>query len=245
MYYTDDITAATPTWSRFQNGLPHSMVWDMQIDRGSTTLSVWTRGRGAYVWPLPSGPVLVPVPTGIVSRKTHGAAGTFDVDLKAPAPGIECRTAGASGDHTVVVTFAVPVTVIGNGTVKAQVTSGTGQVGTGGVANGNAVTVSGATVTVPLTNIANAQRLRIVIFGVNDGTISGDVVVPLNVLLGDTNGDSFVNTGDAVQTRSRSGQAANLTNFRSDVNIGGAINSGDTIIVRAASGTSLSSEASP
>ena len=29
------------------------MVWDMQIDRGSTTLSVWTRSRGAYVYPLP------------------------------------------------------------------------------------------------------------------------------------------------------------------------------------------------
>ena len=53
LYFTDDITAANPTWSRFENGLPHSMIWDMQIDRGSTTLSVWTRGRGAYVWPLP------------------------------------------------------------------------------------------------------------------------------------------------------------------------------------------------
>ena len=31
------------------------MVWDMQIDRGSTTLSVWTRSRGAYVYPLPTG----------------------------------------------------------------------------------------------------------------------------------------------------------------------------------------------
>ena len=31
------------------------MVWDMQIDRGSTTLSVWTRSRGAYVYPLPGG----------------------------------------------------------------------------------------------------------------------------------------------------------------------------------------------
>ena len=33
------------------------MIWDMQYDRGFTTLSVWTRGRGAYVWPLPSGPI--------------------------------------------------------------------------------------------------------------------------------------------------------------------------------------------
>jgi hypothetical protein len=55
VYYTDDITVASPTWARFENGIPHAMVWDMQIDRGSTTLSVWTRSRGAYVYPLPSG----------------------------------------------------------------------------------------------------------------------------------------------------------------------------------------------
>ena len=143
VYYTDDITVASPVWNRFQNGLPNAMIWDMQIDRGATTLSVWTRSRGAFVWPLPSGAVPVPVPTSIVSRKTHGPAGDFDVDLKAPAPGIECRSGGATGDHTVVVTFAAPVTVSGNGTAKAQVTSGTGAVGSNGVANGNAVTVAG------------------------------------------------------------------------------------------------------
>lgn len=60
LYYTDDITASSPTWHRFANGLPNSMIWDMQIDRGNTTLSVWTRGRGAFVWPLASGPIPVP-----------------------------------------------------------------------------------------------------------------------------------------------------------------------------------------
>jgi hypothetical protein len=55
VYYTDNITVASPTWARFENGISHAMVWDMQIDRGSTTLSVWTRSRGAYVFPLPGG----------------------------------------------------------------------------------------------------------------------------------------------------------------------------------------------
>ena len=32
------------------------MIWDMTIDRGFTTLAVWTRARGAWVWPLPSAP---------------------------------------------------------------------------------------------------------------------------------------------------------------------------------------------
>ena len=52
VYYTDDITVASPTWYRFENGMPHAMIWDLQIDRGATTLSAWTRSRGAYVYPL-------------------------------------------------------------------------------------------------------------------------------------------------------------------------------------------------
>jgi hypothetical protein len=63
VYYTDDITVASPTWLRFENGIPHAMAWDMQIDRGSTTLSVWTRSRGAYVYPLPGGVSPTPTPT--------------------------------------------------------------------------------------------------------------------------------------------------------------------------------------
>jgi len=58
LYYTNDITVAAPVWSRFDNGIPHVMIWDMSVDRGGTTLSVWTRGRGAYVYPL-SGPSFV------------------------------------------------------------------------------------------------------------------------------------------------------------------------------------------
>jgi hypothetical protein len=56
LYFTDDITAASPVWQRFTAGLPAVMIWDMQIDRGATTLSLWTRGRGAFVWPLPTAP---------------------------------------------------------------------------------------------------------------------------------------------------------------------------------------------
>jgi hypothetical protein len=58
LYYTDDITVAFPIWNRFDNGIPHVMIWDMAIDRGGTTLSAWTRGRGAFVYPL-SGPSFV------------------------------------------------------------------------------------------------------------------------------------------------------------------------------------------
>ena len=90
-----------------------------------------------------------------------------------------------------------------------------------------------------LTGIANAQRITLTLFGVNDGTNIGNIDIPIGVLLGDANGDGVVNSGDSTQTRSRAGQAANATSFRSDVNLDGTINSGDAFIVRARSGTSV------
>ena len=78
LYYTDDVTANPPVWTRFE-GLPHVMIWDMQIDRGSTTLSLWTRGRGAYAWTLPLTP-LAPLPTIVAAAAASGTyAGTVDL----------------------------------------------------------------------------------------------------------------------------------------------------------------------
>ncbi len=55
LYYTNNIDATPPQWFRHE-GMPHAMVWDMAIDRGFTTLAVFTRSRGAWVWPLPAAP---------------------------------------------------------------------------------------------------------------------------------------------------------------------------------------------
>ena len=54
LYYTNDISVSSPIWYRFSEGLPSVMIWDMTIDRGATTLAVFTRSRGAFVWPLPT-----------------------------------------------------------------------------------------------------------------------------------------------------------------------------------------------
>jgi hypothetical protein len=59
------------------------------------------------------------------------------------------------------------------------------------------------------------------------------------ILVGDTNGDGSVNSGDGTQTRSRSGNPIDGTTFRNDVNADGNINSGDSTIVRARSGATL------
>ena len=52
LFYTDDVNADPVVW-RQHTGLPNVMIWDMTYDRGFTTLAVWTRSRGAWVWPLP------------------------------------------------------------------------------------------------------------------------------------------------------------------------------------------------
>lgn len=55
LFYTFDINVAAPIWLRVNAGLPSAMIWDLVIDRGATTLAIFTRSRGAYVWPLPRG----------------------------------------------------------------------------------------------------------------------------------------------------------------------------------------------
>jgi hypothetical protein len=171
-----------------------------------------------------------------VSRRNHGGAGAFDVDLPmSGTPGIECRTGGATSDYQVVVTFAGAVTV--NGTPQAQVTSGIGDIGTGGVSNGGIVTVSGSTVTIPLTNLANAQTIEVTLFGVTVGGASGNVVVPMSILIGDINGNGSVNATDVAETKSQSGRLLTATNFRSDVNATGNIDASDIAIVKSHVGT--------
>ena len=103
------------------------------------------------------------------------------------------------------------------------------------------VTVAGNVVTIPLTNVADQQTINVTLDGVNGAAdeITANVVIPMSRLLGDTNGDRVVNSGDSTQTKNRAGQTTDATNFRSDVNVDGLVNSGDTTIVRGRSGTSL------
>jgi hypothetical protein len=183
-------------------------------------------------------PTVPPTPTSAVSRKTHGVSGTFDVSLPlSGSAGIECRTGGATSDYTMVVTFPSFVTV--NGNPQAQVIAGTGLIGSGGASNGGAVTLSGNNVIVPLTSVTNAQTIQVRLNGVTGGAGSGNVTISMSVLIADTNGNTTVNSGDVIQTKSRLGTVLDSTNFRSDVNANGSINAGDVTIVKSAIGTGL------
>jgi subtilisin family serine protease len=172
--------------------------------------------------------------TTAVSRKTQGAAGTFDIAMPLTGPsGVECRTTGGTNDYTLVVTFSTNVTVTGS--PQAQVTSGTGCVGTAGACSGN-VSVSGAVVTVPLTNIANAQVINVQINGVNGTTAFN---IPMGFLIGDVTADRTVNAADVALTKSQLGQTVGASNFKSDMNCDAQINAADRAIQKAHLGTGL------
>ncbi|MFL6569752.1 MAG: dockerin type I domain-containing protein [Chthoniobacterales bacterium] len=225
VYFTNNITAASPVWFRFDNGMPHTMIWDFQIDRGSTTLSAWTRGRGAWVFPLPSGTLAQPpVLTSAVSRITHTGGMTFDVNLPVNGgTGYEPRSNG-SGNYTVILTYDQPVS---SGNVS--VTNGTG--------NASNVTFSGNTVTVSLSGVTDVQVLTVSANGVSNGnTLGASNDVRVGFLVGDVNGDGAVNVADAYLTRSYSGQPLGAGNFRGDVNTDGALNAADATMVRNNSG---------
>lgn len=65
-------------------------------------------------------------------------------------------------------------------------------------------TVQGSPITITR---ATAQTLTLKLFSVSDGTNTGDVSIPMSVLLGDTNANGVVNAADISQTKSQSGQS--------------------------------------
>jgi subtilisin-like proprotein convertase family protein len=223
------------------NGLSTQGDWKVHVvDRLATdtgTLNSWS----LIVTPKAFTCAAVSVQAlGAVSRKTHGGAGVQDIGMPPTGPaGIECRSGGATKDYELQISFAHPVSV--GGGPQARVTTGIGDVGTGGVADVNGtVSIAGGVVSVPLTNIGNAQTIVVTLFGVNDGASPvGNVSVPMSILVGDTSNNGAVSSTDVTQTKSQSGQAVGVGNFREDVVVTGSINGTDVSAVKARSGTAL------
>jgi hypothetical protein len=215
------------------------MVTGLSLPAGQ---NIYLRARGHYRsgWQNGSESIaesvqnifLLGVPlVNVASRRIHDAT-AFDLNLPlAGNPAIESRSGGVSGDYQLIFSFANPLTSVSN----ASVTSGTGSV------SSHMIDADTHNYIVNLTGVSNAQVITVGLTNVNDsaGNSSASVPISMGVLVGDTNGDGFVNAGDALQTRNRSGQATDATNFRSDVNADGFVNSGDTTVVRSRSGTAL------
>ncbi len=74
LYFTDNIEVTSPAWRKFGGGLPSVMIWDLVVDRGATTLGIFTRSRGAWAWPLRGGNTQ-PNLTGLWSAPGEGGWG--------------------------------------------------------------------------------------------------------------------------------------------------------------------------
>jgi hypothetical protein len=167
-----------------------------------------------------------------VSRKTHGTASLFDINLPLTGNplGIEGRrnTGGDSSgpnvghDHEVVLTFPRAVTLSG-----ASVTSSTSSDSPSATA-----TVSSNVVTVDLHNIPDIRRLSLNLTSVSDGTNTNDIKIQMGVLLADVNGSQRVDAADISLVRQQTLQTLTTSNFREDINLSGRIDGADVSIAR-------------
>jgi hypothetical protein len=172
-------------------------------------------------------------PMSAVSRKTHGTAGTFDVNLPLTGTtGIECRKGQGSNsnNHQVVFTFASPVTF-------SSITATPGAGGTASVASTFGAGTS--QVTVNLTNVSNAQTLTINLNGLSSGGDTATIAWPMSVLFGDVTASRRTDAGDVTAVRNQTVSIPTASTFRADVDVSGRIDAGDVTQTRNATVTAL------
>jgi hypothetical protein len=160
----------------------------------------------------------------VVSRKTHGAAGVFDVPIDTTAAvggstiSVEPRAIGAG--HQVIFTFTTAPAAAGTATVRnaANATS----VGTATTA------LSGNSVIVTLTGVADRQRVNVNVADVGGAGVFG-TTVPVAFLEGDVDSSKQVTGTDVNQVKSTvaSGGVVSAATFRRDIDASGTITGTD------------------
>jgi hypothetical protein len=169
---------------------------------------------------------------GVVSRKTHGTQGDFDIDLPLTGNiGVECRSGGANNLYNLVYTFHRNISVPGTAT-KTQ----------GNLIVGVPVPGPGPNqVTVPLRSVTNAQHVVITLNGVQEtgGAILNNMVARMDLLVGDVTANRTVTNGDVAAVQGQVGGAVGQSNFRYDVNANGVLTNGDVAVVQGQVGSTL------
>jgi hypothetical protein len=173
-------------------------------------------------------PVNPPALTGAVSRRVHGAAGTFDIPISISPTGsvpVECRIGSAL---TLVASFDKDIV-----TCDAVVTAGNASLAEDSV-------VSGKDVTVHLSDVSDVQTVQVALENVtaSDGSVLPSGVLKVKILSGDVNANSAVNALDGALIASAYGKPLATNNFRYDVDASGSINSQDNVLTGKRSGNS-------
>lgn len=185
----------------------------------------------AFSAPLPPAPPLQLV--SVVSRKTHGSAGVFDIDLPLSGPpGVECRNkVNDYSQHQLVFRFTNPLSNV----VHATVSSGNGQWYSSWIG------ADAHEYYVHLLGVSNGQVITVTLTDVTDtaGNYATSFAARMAVLIGDSTASGATNSADVSYTKSQVGNVETNSNFRADLNADGAIDSADIGLAKSSSGTAL------
>jgi hypothetical protein len=196
-------------------------------DNGTSALHInyMRQNSGSVALTNPSFVTCLPIPplASVVSRKVHGGAGTFDINLPLTGTrGVEDRSPGQTGtagfDYKIVFTFVNNITSCGT------TPPGGGSVVSGPNANQCTVNRNG---------IPNAQYTTVTLNGVADvAGNNGPVSAVIGLLVGDVNASGVVTSGDTNLCKAQALQTVTNSNFRNDINASGAITTGDVNIIK-------------
>ena len=219
----DDVTQTSPTISHLFNETGQYVV-----------RMVVTDSRGKVSSNTAQFIVNVNPPLGaVVSRKVHGTAGTFDLNLPLTgSPGVEPRTGATPGSHTIVFIFGNTLTSVGG----ASVTSGNATISSSMINSSNPHEYI-----VNLTGVANAQNITVSLSNVTDSEGGSFSALPISMglLTGDINGNKVVSNTDVSTVKGQVAAPVSAANFRSDVNSNGVISNTDVSTTKSQVGLSL------
>ena len=164
--------------------------------------------------------------TAVQSRKSHGDAGTFDIEIERTATidgafTVEPRARGAG--HNLIFQFEGVVTGAGTATMVP-----------GGSATTSLDPARPNEVVVNLGSVAENRRITVTLANVN-----GSASLPpvsLGFLVGDVDNSRAVDSGDISAIKARTGATTNSSNAKFDVNLTGSISAADLATVRTRAG---------
>src|SRR5205814_1458443 len=163
----------------------------------------------------------------VSSRKSHGGAGNFDINLPSDGSGVECR----QGNYTVVFRFADPIATI---TGASAGSTGTGSNPT---ITSRGVGADPREYIVNLSNVPNAQYTDVALTGITDsaGHTATTIGSSMGVLVGDVTGNATVTNTDVSAVKAQVNPTAPVSagNFRADITANGFVTNTDVAATKA------------
>jgi len=187
------------------------------FDQESTDLTA-----GYYLWVTKQADIIHPAEapqiTQAVSRKEHGSAGSYDLNLALEPPNsTECRKGGPT---TIILTFSEGIKAL-DGTIDTTEVS---------LSAGNLQSLSMSMqkleMTLEISGVPNSSTLTVTLNGIVDLADNPlvDNDLEIKVKTGDATPDGIVNIFDLASVKQALFQEPNENNFINDINIDGIIN---------------------